>query len=134
VRQLGQRGDFSNAAFAACAALIGALAFACQASTDTTVLSWADNGRTIVAAVGDQIEVALNVVGPYYYGSPSISSSSVQLLKQWEELPTQPIPGGPKTLRYLFEATAVGHADIAILRDVPGATEPSGFEITVEVY
>jgi hypothetical protein len=82
MRQLTQGVDLTNAGVAACAVLIAALAIACQGSTDTTVLSWSDNGRTVMAAVGDQIEVALNVVGPYYYGSPTISSSSVRLLKQ----------------------------------------------------
>jgi hypothetical protein len=37
------------------------------------MLSGSDTGRSIVVAVGDQVEVALRVVGPYYYGSPSVS-------------------------------------------------------------
>lgn len=132
VKQSAQRDGIAHGA-AVLAVLLGSLASACQGSTDTTMLSLSDNGRTIVATVGDEIDVALRVVGPFYYGSPSVSSSSVRLVRQWEELPSQPIPGGPKTQRYLFEAMVVGRADVTIPREVPGAADP-GFRIAVDVY
>ena len=130
-------GQYSGVAYrvALSAGLIGTLASACQTPqtpTDTIMLSWSDNDRSIVVGVGDQVEVALRVVGPYYYGSPSVSSSSVHLVRQWDELPAQPTPGGPKTQRYLLEAVAAGRADITILRELPGA-DASVFRISVEV-
>lgn len=36
--------------------------------------------------------------------------------------------------RYLFEAMAVGRAEVTIRREVPGATDQSAFRISVEVH
>jgi hypothetical protein len=114
-------------------AFIGILMVACQFSSDAITLSESDNGGTIVVGVGDKIEVALHVVGPFYYGQASVSSNSVRFVRQWDEVPAQPPPGGPKTQKYLFEATATGRAFVTILREIRGAAA-SGFSITVEVY
>jgi hypothetical protein len=113
--------------------LVSVLSASCHASYDTITLSLPDNGRTVVAAVGDRIEVILGVVGPFYFGSPAISSASVRLVSQSDEFPSQPNPGGGKTQRYVFEAMTVGLADVAIPRDLP-APEGQAFRITVQVY
>lgn len=42
-------------------------------------LTNADNGRTVVVRAGDAFDVALEVpVGPFYYGTPVVSSESVR--------------------------------------------------------
>ena len=131
MKQVRQHGGMSRAAISV--ALIGNLLVACQSSSDTITLSESDNGGSIVVGVGDKIEVALHVVGPFYYGQASVSSNSLRFVRQWDEVPAKPPPGGPKTQRYLFEAAATGRADVTILRQTP-RTDASAFSITVEVY
>jgi hypothetical protein len=70
-----------------------------------------DAGRTVVASVGEKIEVTLQTIGPGQYGDPALSSGSVRFLG--ESPAGVPNPGGPRQL-YRFEAVTSGRADITI--------------------
>jgi hypothetical protein len=73
-----------------------------------------DNGNTgqsVVAAVGEKIEVTLQTVGPGQYGDPIVTSGSVKFLE--ESSAGTPNPGGPRQL-YRFEAVSSGQANITI--------------------
>ena len=89
-----------------------------------------DNGNTgqsVVAAVGEKIEVTLQTVGPGQYGDPIVSSGSVKFLE--ESSAGTPNPGGPRQL-YRFEAVSSGQANITIPH-TDGL--PDAFTITVTV-
>jgi hypothetical protein len=115
---------------AAAAVLLG---LCCHSQADRVLVTASDNGRTVTARVGDTIEVALDAIGPFYFGTPVVSSMSVVFRGESDELPAQPNPGGGKTQRYTFEAVAVGRAEITIPRELPVA-EPPVFVVTVQVY
>ena len=109
------------------------LGLSCHSQANRVLVTASDNGRTVTAQVGDKIDVALEAIGPFYFGTPAVSSMSVRFLSESDELPAQPNPGGGKTQRYTFEAAAVGGAVIRIPREVP-VPEPPMFVITVQVY
>jgi hypothetical protein len=68
-------------------------------------------GQSVVASVGDKIELTLQTIGPGQYGTPVVSSASLKFL---EELPAgAPNPGGSRQL-YRFEAVTSGQAEITI--------------------
>ena len=106
---------------------------ACDSQPTRLDLSASDNGRTVAAEVGANIVVALDAIGPFYFGTPVVSSASVRFVGESDELPSQPNPGGGKTQRYTFEAVATGQAVITIPRDSP-VPASSVFAITVQVY
>ena len=89
-----------------------------------------DSGRAVPAAVGQQIQVTLQTIGPGNYGDPQISASTVRFLDMTYS--KQPNPGGPIQF-YRFEATRVGRADISIPHEggFPVPREP--FMLTVAV-
>ena len=70
-----------------------------------------NTGQSVVASVGEKIEVTLQTVGPGQYGDPILSSGSVKFLE--ESSAGTPNPGGPRQL-YRFEAVSSGQADITI--------------------
>jgi hypothetical protein len=108
-------------------------AMGCDSTGRQTIsLSNADSGTTVVAAVGDKIEVTLQTIGPGQYGTPSSSSVSVMFLGE-SSPPGQPNPGGVRQL-YRFEVVASGRADITIPHSgsLPQNPRPA-FAITVEV-
>ena len=117
----------------ACASGVAALrAGGCGSSEGRTIsLSNADSGGTVVAAVGDRIEVTLQTIGPGQYGTPMSSSVSVSFLGESSAGP--PNPGGVRQL-YRFEAVASGRADITIPHGggLPLNPRPA-FAIRVEV-
>ena len=43
-------------------------------------LDFTNNGQSVKARVGQQIEISLGTVGPRQYGTPEISSPAVRLL------------------------------------------------------
>ena len=89
-----------------------------------------DNGNTgqsVVAAVGEKIDVTLQTVGPGQYGDPIVSSGSVKFLE--ESSAGTPNPGGPRQL-YRFEAVSSGQANITIPHT---GGLPNAFTITVTV-
>src|SRR5262245_34981303 len=102
---------FAVFAFALGTAVLPAIG--CDSTGSQTIsLSNADSGRTVVAAVGDKIEVTLQTIGPGQYGTPNASSVSVMFLGE-SSPPGQPNPGGVRQL-YRFEAVSPGRADITI--------------------
>jgi hypothetical protein len=116
----------------ACASAVAALLAGCGSSEGRTLsLSNADSGGTVVAAVGDRIEVTLQTIGPGQYGTPISSSVSVSFLGESSAGP--PNPGGVRQL-YRFEAVASGRADITIPHSggLPQNPRPA-FAIRVEV-
>ena len=109
------------------------LTLACGTSrTQTISLGNADAGRSVVAAVGDKVEVTLQTIGPGQYGNPIVSSGSLMFLG--ESSAGAPNPGGARQV-YRFEAIAAGRADITIPHtgDVPELWANPAFAITVEV-
>jgi hypothetical protein len=109
------------------------VAAGCSSSGSETISLYNDDsGRTVVAAVGDRIEVTLQTIGPGQYGTPSSSSATVRFLGE-SSPPGQPNPGGVRQL-YRFEVVAPGRADITIPHggSQPLAPRPP-FEFTVDV-
>jgi hypothetical protein len=105
----------------------------CGSSANQTLsLDNGDTGRSVVAAVGDKIEVTLQTIGPGQYGDPILSSGSVMFLG--ESSAGAPNPGGARQL-YPFEAVASGHADVSIPHsgERPEGPVVPAFAITVEV-
>jgi hypothetical protein len=122
--------NITRLAFALGVALFPAMG--CGSSGSRTIsLSNADSGRTVVAAVGDKIDVTLQPIGPGQYGPPS-TSVSVTFLGE-SSPPGQPNPGGVRQL-YRFEVVASGRADITIPHSgsAPQSARPA-FGFTVEV-
>ena len=74
-------------------------------------LDFANNGQHVRTKLGQQIEITLGSVGPAQYGTPLVSSTAVQL--ESTALNWPPNPGGA-TFIYIFEAAAVGEAQVII--------------------
>jgi len=74
-------------------------------------LHFANNGQHVRAKVGQQIEITLGIAGPAQYGNPLVSSTAVRLGSTALDWP--PNPGGP-TFVYIFEAAAVGEAQVIV--------------------
>jgi hypothetical protein len=89
-------------------------------------------GQTLVASVGDTIEVTLQTIGPGQYGDPLVSSGSLRFLGQSPA--GAPNPGGPRQL-YRFKAVASGQAEITIqhTRGLPQGPTPPAFTLIVKV-
>jgi len=121
-------------AIAVAAAIVAALVGGCgHPPSDHTTLSLSDNGRTIALAVGDTLDVELDTVGPFYFGTPIVSSTAVQFVRESDHFADPPNPGGGKTQRYSFEAGSAGYAEITIPRQT-AQPDPPGFGITVQVF
>ena len=89
-------------------------------------------GQSVVASVGEKIEVTLQTVGPGQYGDPILSSESVKFLE--ESSAGTPNPGGSRQL-YRFEAVSSGQVSITIPHtgDLPNGPAIPAFTITVTV-
>lgn len=74
-------------------------------------LDFANNGQSVAATVGEQIELTLGMVGPQQYGDPQISSPAIRLEGIALAYPVN--PGGP-TFIYIFEVVAEGEAQIKV--------------------
>lgn len=120
-------------AFLRACGTLSLLTFGCGSSgTETISLSNADAGRTLVAGVGDKVEVRLQTIGAGSFGNPTVSSGSVVFVGQSSVGPR--IPAGLTQL-YRFEAIAPGRADITIPHtgDLPGFPANPAFAVSVEV-
>lgn len=109
------------------------LTFGCGSSGRQTIsLNNTDTGRSVVAAVGDKIEVTLQTIGPGHYGNARVSSGAVVFLDESSVGP--PIPAGPTQL-YRFEAVDSGQADITVPHDGDPPEGPGvpAFSISVRV-
>jgi hypothetical protein len=126
-------GNWSSLAWVAGAALLLGQACSSSGSASRLELENGDSGRTVVVAVGDEIRVTLQTIGPGQYGSPTVSSGAVGFLGASPA--GDPNPGGPRQL-YRFEATASGRAEISIAHEggVPGGPSVAPFDLAVEVH
>ena len=109
------------------------LADGCGSSHDVVNLQNSDSGRSMAVAVGDEVDVTLQTIGPGQYGTPSLSSSSVKFVGVSSV--GAPNPGGPKQL-FRFAATGAGRALLTIPHegDLPEATTVPPFVLTIDVY
>jgi hypothetical protein len=89
-------------------------------------------GQSVVASVGDTIEVTLQNIVPGQYGDPLVSSGSLRFLGQSPA--GAPNPGGPRQL-YRFEAVTSGQAEITIQHTggLPQGPTPPAFTLIVKV-
>jgi len=120
-----------RSSFAACAALVAAV-FACQSNgqgTDPAVvqLTGAQRGEHVEVAVGDEIDIELQTVGPGEYETPAVSSDAVQFVSASQLTP--PNPAGPRQL-YRFEALQGGSAQVSI----PHSGAADEFTVVVDVH
>ena len=90
------------------------------------VLSSADSGTTVAAAVGQELDVTLQTIGPGKYGTPSLSSDAIRFLDV--SYPAQQNPGGPRQL-FRFRAVSAGTVDVSMTHT--GDNAP--FSMTVSV-
>jgi hypothetical protein len=123
----------NGTAFAWVCGMALSVTFGCGSSANEIIrLGNADSGRSVVAAVGDTIELTLQTIGPGQYGNPIVSSGSVMLLGESSAGP--PNPAGPRQL-YRFQAVASGRADITIPHtgDPPEGPAIPAFAVAVEV-
>ena len=95
------------------------------------VNGYKNDGGSVVASVGDTIEITLYTVGPGKYGDTIVSSGSVEFLEMSFVTPYN--PGGPVQC-YRFKAITSGQVDIRIpfTNGWPDAVFPV-FTITVIV-
>jgi len=74
-------------------------------------LNFRNNGESVGATVGQQIEVTLGTVGPAQYGAPLVSSTSIRLVSTALDWPPNP---GSTSFVYIFEAVALGEAQVIV--------------------
>jgi hypothetical protein len=111
--------------------LIGMLLVAACSGTDGTepspiALSRGDSQTTVAAAVGQELDVTLQTVGPGEYGPPSLSSPAIRFLDVSH--PSQQNPGGPRQL-FRFRAVSAGSVEVSIAH----TDDDPPFSITVNV-
>jgi hypothetical protein len=130
-RQKGSKASSRYASFLIWLAML--LTAGCGSSRSHIIsLNNEDAGRSVVASVGDTIEVTLQTIGPGQYENPIVSSGSVKFL---EESPaTTTIPAGPTQL-YRFEAVSSGQVEITIPHTDGSSGGPAipAFTITIVV-
>jgi hypothetical protein len=105
----------------------------CGSSTGRIIIVTNEQpGQTLVASVGDTIEVTLQTIGPGQYGDPLVSSGSLRFLGQSPA--GAPNPGGPRQL-YRFEAVTSGQAEITIRHTggLPQGPTPPAFTLFIKV-
>ncbi len=94
--------------------------------TTPIALSGADSGNTVTVAVGQELDVTLQTIGPGEYGTPSLSSPAIRFLDV--SYPPQQNPGGPRQL-FRFQAVSAGTVEVS----VPHTVKDLPFSITVNV-
>ncbi len=114
-----------------CGAVLSALGCGSR-QIQTISLGNADSGRTVVASIGDQVEVTLQTIGPGQYGDPTVSSHAALFLGESPVNP--PIPAGATQL-FRFEAIAPGRADVTIPHtgDSPEGPTVPAFSFSLQV-
>jgi hypothetical protein len=104
----------------------------CACSADTIVDVPADGrSHTIAAAVGQQVDITLQNVGPAIYATPPLISSRAVSYLSVDDVPPNN-PAGP-TQRFRFKATSTGEA-IVTFRRMLGDSLVSVVEDTVRVH
>ena len=115
------------------AAAVPLFGLGCGSSHERVIkLTNSDSGRSVAVAVGAEIDMTVQTVGPGQYGTPALSSECVRFAGV--SLAGSPNPGGPRQL-FRFEAKAPGRAKITIAHEggAPGGPTTPTFSITVEV-
>jgi hypothetical protein len=78
-------------------------------------LDFANNGQSVAATVGEQIELTLGLVGGAHYGDPQISSPAIRLENTALHLePNMPPSPGGAWFIYMLEAVAEGEVQIKL--------------------
>ena len=103
-----------------------------DASAPVVNLANVDAGRTVVVAVGQQIDITLQSIGPGRYGPPNISSSAVRFVDVSYPGPIIPALATPL---FRFEAVSAGEAIIRIEHTgrLPEMGQLPPFTITIVV-
>lgn len=93
-------------------------AYLCSGGGETFTMT--DNGTTVSAKPGEELDVTLSSIGPSSYGDPVVSSNAVVYLSVSTIPPYN--PGGPTQL-FKFQAASAGQATITIpkVNDLTGA-------------
>ena len=115
------------------AAVVPLFGLGCGASHARIVaVTNSDSGHSVPVAVGSEIDVTLQTIGPGQYGTPTLSSKSVRFLGV--SLAGSPNPGGPRQT-FRFVARAPGLAKLTIPREggLPAGASLPVFHLTVEV-
>ncbi len=131
LRREGGKASLCRASFLVWMALL--LTVGCGSSGSKIIsVENGDAGQSVVASVGEKIEVTLQTVGPGQYGDPILSSESVKFLE--ESSSGTPNPGGSRQL-YRFEAVSSGQVNITIPHTggLPDGPVIPAFTITVMV-
>jgi hypothetical protein len=89
-------------------------------------LSGEDGNKTVAAAVGQEIDVTLQTIGPGQFAAPELSSAALAFIGM--SFPAVQDPGGP-TQVYRFNAVSSGTAVITIRHTVADMV----FTVTVTV-
>lgn len=94
----------------ACIALVDWRVLGAVEPSATVELDREDSGKTIEAALGQEIEITLQTIGPGRYGTPSISSRALRFI---DVVFGAPVPGGPTQI-FRFSTEETGSAMITI--------------------
>jgi hypothetical protein len=100
-------------------------------------LDFGNNGQSVAATVGEQIELTLGLVGPGHYGDPQISSPAIRLKNTAMYLqPNMPPPPGGATVIYVLEAVSEGEVQIkfpVVDAEDPEKARTYAFSMTIRV-
>ena len=108
------------------------LALSCHPPSGRISLDNSSNGKTILVAPGDRIDITLQTVGPGQYETPAVSAGFIRFLGESSAGP--PNPAGTRQL-FRFEALTVGRAEITIPHTLldPALPPIPPFAIVVDV-
>jgi hypothetical protein len=95
-------------------------------SPEVIPLTMEDLEKTVSAALGQEIDVTLQTIGPGQFAAPELSSSAVEFIEM--SFPPNQNPGGPTQL-YRFNAVSSGTVVITIKHTVADSV----FTVTVTV-
>jgi hypothetical protein len=93
-------------------------------------LTRGDGGKSVRVAVGDEVDIALQTIGPGSFKDPELSSGSVRFVDV--SLASLRNPGGP-TQVFRFRAVAKGQTQIRIPHTVDGPFSNPDFTIELRV-
>lgn len=99
--------------------LLTVIVFVVTACNEDNVLGVDSRSQSIMARVGQEVEVTLGNVGPAIYESPPMMSSKVVNYLGVDVIPPNN-PGGP-TQRFSFRAVGPGEALVTFRRTLDGA-------------
>lgn len=116
-----------------CAALVAvaAVALGCTEPSREYALTQYDSGRRLSVAVGDNLRLTLQTIGPgQFLGPPTVSSAAVRYVG--EASPGVIVPAGVRQI-YRFQAVAPGSARISLAWADETRTDSSAFALDIVV-